>query len=58
MNTAVDIEAMELARREWEALKAEIQERVRLIDGITPWQATEPQWWLAMMQTQRAAQSV
>lgn len=41
-------------KQEWEALKAEVIARIKGIDDRTEWQATEPAWWLEMMNIGRA----
>lgn len=42
-------------RESWESLRTELLHRIALIDSATPWQETEPEWWLQMMAVQRAA---
>lgn len=39
---------------QFNALCAEMLARIDAIDKATPWQETEPRWWLAMMNVQRA----
>ena len=34
---------------QWQMLKAETLRKIDEIDRATPWQETEPEWWLRMM---------
>jgi len=40
-------------RERWETLKEEMAKKIKAIDEDTPWQETEPEWWLEMTDVER-----
>jgi hypothetical protein len=42
---------------QWEDLRRSIIAGIILIDEETPWQGTEPEWWLEMMEVQSAVRA-
>ena len=40
-------------RERWQTLRKDILTEINKIDKDTPWQETEPEWWLEMMELHR-----